>query len=165
MPKIQWERLPREKCGPPLWPIDRPCGKWRWTGPPAVDGFPKLHPCNPATRTALCKLRDIFEVLCGASLAVSSQISGIAAPPAVSGETHRFPLRGGCAFSHRRYPDSDRHGCSMGAAWNRRARTGDPSSRHFAGGRTRRPETGQTTSGPWHCHGVEDESRSQPESS
>jgi hypothetical protein len=41
------------------------------------------------------------------------------------------PLRGGCAFSHGRYPDAGRHGRSLGAAWNRRAGTGDASSRHF----------------------------------
>ncbi|HXP41952.1 MAG TPA: helix-turn-helix domain-containing protein [Candidatus Acidoferrales bacterium] len=78
-------------------------------------------------------LMGVFEVLCGDSLAVSSQIN-IAELLVVARsqeESICFPLRGGCAFSHCRCPDAGWHGRSMGAAWNRRAGTGDASSRHF----------------------------------
>jgi len=62
---------------------------------------------------------------------VPDQHCGVGGSRAISGGKHRFPLRGGCAFSHCRYPDAGRRGRSMGAAWNRRAGTGDASSRHF----------------------------------
>ena len=74
---------------------------------------------------------------------------GVAGGRAISGGRHRFPLRGGCAFSHCRYPDTGRHGRSMGAAWNRRAGTGDASSRHFGWRQVGDRKTCLTTSDGW----------------
>jgi len=78
-------------------------------------------------------LMGVFEVLCGDSLAVSSQINIaellVVARSQEESIVSRFEADVLSVIA--RYPDAGRHGRSMGAAWNRRAGTGDASSRHF----------------------------------
>jgi AcrR family transcriptional regulator len=78
-------------------------------------------------------LMGVFEVLCGDSLAVSSQINVAELLVVARSQEESIVCRfeADVLLGYCRYPDAGRHGRSMGVAWNRRAGTGEASSRHF----------------------------------